>query len=121
MKHKTNQGGKPPTTHRKMKHTQGTWAAKDCPIHTTRKRTEIWTSTDQDQPILEIIHNESKMSETKPNAKLIAAAPTLLDAAKKIDSLMQKQGRIRRKYPELFEAWRELNDAITKAEGQDEV
>lgn len=62
-----------------FKHTPGTWAAKDCNM-LTKKRTEIWSSEDNEEPIFEIIHNEVNLSEPTPNAKLIAAAPELLQA-----------------------------------------
>jgi len=66
------------------KHTQGQWVIKKSKSTT---RTEIWVEGDI-QPTFEVIHNETNSVETNANAKLIAAAPELLDACMKAYFMM---------------------------------
>jgi len=90
-----------------MKHTQGEWTAKRSKKHLTR--TEIWVDTDF-EPTFEILRNETSSAESAANARLIAAAPDLLEA---LDTAVQYIDA--KRYPELMQM---CEAAISKAKGE---
>lgn len=71
------------------KHTQGEWELKKSNKLT---RSEVWTDSDSYLPTFQIMHNESTLQEAQANAKLIAAAPNMLDVLFKLDNLINDLG-----------------------------
>lgn len=113
-------------------HTPGPWKARfsesggyDCMTHAWWVMAGIRTVADLDlgsygQPRC---HFEFRSPEAEANARLIAAAPTLLDAARLSE---QNYARTQHGNPELMgddehEAWTALRAAIAKAEGREQV
>ncbi len=65
------------------KHTKGIWKAvedKSLSVKTTEIFTNSVDTVKITEPIMRIRHNEEKLSESEANAKLIAAAPEILEA-----------------------------------------
>ena len=71
------------------KHTPGPWKSFEL-RKMVSKTTEIFSgdplTTD---PIIRILHNENSIKESEANAKLIAAAPDLLEAAIKAKEYLE--------------------------------
>jgi len=97
------------------KHTQGQWSWYE---HGKTDTSPVKVET-KDQVIAEVVY-KTDHEERIANARLIAAAPELLDAAKAVlqiwDDLYYNQSD-----PEEREAWNTLRAAIAKAEGADTV
>lgn len=105
----------------KTKHTPGPWKSKE-ENSLTIKTTEIFTNsvdvTNISEPIMRIRHNEEKLSESIANAKLIAAAPDLLQALIKLSDafLYEAMEKHDKTYtPNEFPAYETSLRAIKKA------
>jgi hypothetical protein len=105
----------------KASHTPGPWK---CPIETDRQvsdkgRLNLFVSRDTaDEPTIAVVQstrNEVSYEEAESNARLIASAPELLEAAKQ--AVTNLSGAMEFKSPTVRAAIAFLNAAIAKAEG----